>query len=106
VTQYDLIIRNGLIVDGTRQRGYSGDVAITNGRIGAVGVVEKANRKIKSMRPVFLSRQDLLIFIRITMATLLGPIVWVPPPTTVLLQCSWAIVAWDSRHAGHKIASD
>jgi N-acyl-D-aspartate/D-glutamate deacylase len=40
VTQYDLIIRNGLIVDGTGQRGYSGDVAITNGRIGAVGVVE------------------------------------------------------------------
>jgi hypothetical protein len=40
VTQYDLVVRNGLIVDGTGQRGYLGYVAITDGGIRAVGFVE------------------------------------------------------------------
>ena len=36
-TRYDLIIRNGHIVDGTGNPWYAGDVAIQNGRIAAVG---------------------------------------------------------------------
>ena len=35
--QYDLIIRNGRIVDGTGAPWYSGDVAIRGGRIAAIG---------------------------------------------------------------------
>ena len=35
--QYDLLIRNGRIVDGTGSPWYSGDVAIRDGRIVAVG---------------------------------------------------------------------
>lgn len=34
---YDLVIRNGRIVDGTGAAGFSGDVAIEDGRIAAVG---------------------------------------------------------------------
>ena len=36
---YDLIIRNGRVVDGTGSPWYSGDVAIRNGRIAAIGVI-------------------------------------------------------------------
>lgn len=36
-TRYDLIIRNGHIVDGTGNPWYAGDVAIQNGRIASVG---------------------------------------------------------------------
>lgn len=35
--QYDLIIRNGHIIDGTGSPWYSGDVAIRDGRIAAIG---------------------------------------------------------------------
>src|SRR5690242_10903374 len=34
---YDLVIRNGRIVDGTGSPWYSGDVAIRDGRIAAIG---------------------------------------------------------------------
>lgn len=37
---YDIILRNGLIVDGTGAKAYSGDVAIKDGRIVEVGTVE------------------------------------------------------------------
>lgn len=37
--QYDLLIRNGRIIDGTGSPWYSGDVAIRNGRIVAIGRV-------------------------------------------------------------------
>ena len=32
---YDLIIRNGMVVDGTRAPAYQADVCIQNGRIAA-----------------------------------------------------------------------
>lgn len=37
---YDLIIRHGRIVDGTGNPAYFADVAVTNGRIAAIGVIE------------------------------------------------------------------
>lgn len=36
---YDAIIRNGLIVDGTGKAAFSGDLAIKDGKIAAVGGV-------------------------------------------------------------------
>src|SRR2546423_7567811 len=40
--QYDLIIRNGHIIDGTGSPWYSGDVGIRDGRIAAVGALVDA----------------------------------------------------------------
>jgi len=37
--QYDILIRNGRIVDGTGSPWYAGDLAIRDGRIGAIGVL-------------------------------------------------------------------
>ena len=42
--QYDLVIRNGSILDGSGKDAFMGDVAIAEGRIGAVGVVEGRGR--------------------------------------------------------------
>ncbi|WP_226016718.1 amidohydrolase family protein [Novosphingobium sp. FKTRR1] len=39
MASYDLVIRNGTIVDGTGRQGYSGDVAVRDGLIVAVGTV-------------------------------------------------------------------
>ena len=36
MAEYDLVIRNGTIVDGTRLPAYRGDVGIRNGRIVAI----------------------------------------------------------------------
>ena len=38
--QYDLIIRNGVIVDGSGKPAFTGDVAVSGGKIAAVGKVE------------------------------------------------------------------
>lgn len=44
---YDIILRNGQIIDGTGTPAYQGDVAINNGRIAAVGHVDgTAKREI------------------------------------------------------------
>lgn len=37
---YDLVIRNGQIVDGTGQPAFAGDIAVKNGRIALIGRVE------------------------------------------------------------------
>ena len=42
---YDLIIRNGQIVDGTGQAAYTGDVAVSNGVIAALGDVKGGARE-------------------------------------------------------------
>lgn len=39
---YDLIIRNGHIVDGTGKAGFNGDIAVRDGRVAAVGAVDGA----------------------------------------------------------------
>ncbi|NLD74719.1 MAG: D-aminoacylase, partial [Chloroflexi bacterium] len=43
---YDLLIRNGLIVDGSGGPPQAGDVAIENGRIAAVGPLPGAEAAI------------------------------------------------------------
>ena len=43
--QYDLLIRNGHIVDGTGSPWYSGDIAIQNGHIVAIGPLPNASAK-------------------------------------------------------------
>jgi N-acyl-D-aspartate/D-glutamate deacylase len=43
--QYDLIIRNGHIIDGTGSPWYSGDLAIKGGKIAGVGVVRGSAKK-------------------------------------------------------------
>ena len=43
--EFDLVIRNGTIVDGTGAEAYAGDVAVKDGRIVAVGSVEGRGRE-------------------------------------------------------------
>ena len=46
---YDLIIRNGTVVDGSGSPGYRGDVAVSQGRIAAIGTVrESASEAIEA----------------------------------------------------------
>ena len=42
---YDLVIRNGRIIDGTGSPWYSGDLGIVDGRIAAIGRLENAGAK-------------------------------------------------------------
>ncbi len=71
-TSYDIIIRNGRIVDGTGSPWYSGDVAIRDGRIAAIGAVldARAKRTIDARRMVIapgfidmLGQSDLSILV-------------------------------------------
>jgi dihydroorotase/N-acyl-D-amino-acid deacylase len=43
--QFDLVIRNGRIVDGTGSPWYSGDIGIVHGHIAQIGRLEKANAR-------------------------------------------------------------
>jgi N-acyl-D-amino-acid deacylase len=43
--EFDLVIRNGFIVDGTGAPGYHGDVAVADGRIVATGEVDGSGRE-------------------------------------------------------------
>jgi N-acyl-D-aspartate/D-glutamate deacylase len=70
--QFDLIIRNGHIIDGTGSPWYSGDVAVRDGRIAAIGalVEAKAEKTIdaagKVVAPGFidmLGQSDLSILV-------------------------------------------
>jgi len=69
---YDLIIRNGRIIDGTGSPWYSGDVAIRDGRIAAIGPVldARARQTIDARRMVIapgfidmLGQSDLSILV-------------------------------------------
>ena len=42
---HDLVIRNGKIVDGTGNESFGGDVAVSDGKITAVGKVEGSARR-------------------------------------------------------------
>ena len=45
MANYDLVIRNGRIIDGTGAPGYAGDLAITAGRIAAIGQIDGTGRQ-------------------------------------------------------------
>lgn len=69
---YDLIIRNGRIIDGTGSPWYSGDVAISHGKIAAIGPVldGRASQTIDARRMVIapgfidmLGQSDLSILV-------------------------------------------
>src|SRR4030095_15707741 len=45
VPQYDLLIRNGQVIDGTGRRGYAADVAIKGDRIVRIGKLPKARAR-------------------------------------------------------------
>ena len=50
MSEHDLIIRDGIIFDGTGAAGYPGDLAVRDGRIAAVGeVAGSASREIDAM---------------------------------------------------------
>src|SRR6266568_3907147 len=42
---YDLVIRNGRVIDGTGSPWYSGDIGVRGGRIAAIGLLAKADAK-------------------------------------------------------------
>ena len=44
--QFDILIRNGHVVDGTGSPWYTGDVGISNGRIAAIGKLDTPARRI------------------------------------------------------------
>ena len=47
INDYDLIIKNGTIVDGTGKKSETADIAIKNGLIAAIGTINgKANQQI------------------------------------------------------------
>ena len=49
---HDIVIRGGTIVDGTGKASFTGDVAISGGRIAAVGGKQgPAKRDIDAVRP-------------------------------------------------------
>ena len=43
--QYDLVVRNGTVIDGTGAEAREADVAVKNGKIAAVGRIDKAGRE-------------------------------------------------------------
>src|SRR5579872_2704397 len=45
-SSFDLVITNGHIIDGTGSPWYSGDVGIRDGKIGAIGNLSAAARKV------------------------------------------------------------
>ena len=42
---FDTLIKNGMIVDGTRMPRYRADIGITNGRIAAIGRLKTSDAK-------------------------------------------------------------
>jgi len=43
---YDLVIKNGTVIDGSGLPGYRGDVAVRHGRIAAIGRIREAAREV------------------------------------------------------------
>ena len=44
--KYDLIIKNGTIIDGTGKKSYKADIGIIDGKIAKIGVLNKDALKI------------------------------------------------------------
>jgi len=46
MAEYDLLIKNGTVVDGTRMPAYRGDIGIRNGRIVAMGNLKEGAKRV------------------------------------------------------------
>ena len=58
--KYDLIIRNGSIIDGTGRRAYKADIAITNDKIAKIGCIdEEALKEIDAKEFIINDYQNL-----------------------------------------------
>ena len=55
---YDIVIRNGHIVDGTGSPWYAGDIGIRGGKIAAIGNLAGARRGAPSTRAGWWWRPD------------------------------------------------
>ena len=63
--RFDLIIRNGTVIDGTGNKGFEGDVAIRDGRIAAVGNIagtghEELDAKGRIVTPGFVESRHVV----------------------------------------------
>ena len=48
---YDIILRDGLVIDGTGSPGYNADVGILDGKIKTIGIVSgKAKKELKALK--------------------------------------------------------
>ena len=43
---YDVIIKNGTIIDGTGKDGYKADIAIMNDKIAKIGIINEEAKQI------------------------------------------------------------
>ena len=64
MSDFDVVIRNGSLVDGTGSDSVTGDIAILNGKIAQVGVV--AGRNSASIFPPARSSLSQSLFLGIT----------------------------------------
>jgi N-acyl-D-aspartate/D-glutamate deacylase len=48
MADYDLLIKNGAIVDGLRMPAFKGDIGVRNGKIAAIGNVQGAATRTES----------------------------------------------------------
>ena len=90
-TTHDLVIRNGTIVDGTGAEPTTGDVAIADGRITAVGDVngrgrEEIDAQARVVTPGFMDRHTHLDA-QIGWDPLMTPITWHGITTALLGNC-------------------
>ena len=90
-TTHDLVIRNGTIVDGTGAEPITGDVAIADGRIAAVGDVdgrgrEEIDAQDRVVTPGFIDLHTHLDA-QIGWDPLMTPITWHGITTAVLGNC-------------------
>ena len=60
---YDILIKNGLVVDGTGKKAFPADVAITKDKIVSIGDLKQETAKKSLTQPEKQSLLGLLIFI-------------------------------------------
>ena len=104
MSQHDLAIRSGSVIDGTGEPAFSADVAIKDGKIAEVGKV--AGRGVQEVSAAgALVPRALWIFIRTMTAKRPGPIACRHQVATALLPWSWATAAWVLRRCGLPITT-